>query len=158
MKFTVQYIPLSKINPDLSVKVTEHIKKLQHLMWDCMYILVVKKNRADGSYTLLSGLERYDHLRNKTRNVYAPCIVDDNDPSRIKAIILRIRNKQPLDDFPLAPKSWSIVRAFLKKEPRFQKLSRYQQIKVLLLGARYKRTVILSMQNRVDQLLKEKAL
>ncbi|WP_221568424.1 hypothetical protein [Alkalihalobacillus sp. TS-13] len=155
MKFTVQYIPLNKIKPDLSVKITEQIKKLQSLMWDCMYILVVKKNRADGTYTLLSGRERYDHLRNETRNVYAPCIVDDSDPSKVKAIFLRIRNKQPLDDFPLTPKSWAIVRTFLRKEPRFHKLSRYQQIKVLLLGARYKRTVILSMQNRVEQLLKD---
>ncbi|WP_257351629.1 hypothetical protein [Pseudalkalibacillus decolorationis] len=155
MKFTVQYIPLSNIKPDLPLKITEHIKRLQGLMWDCMYILVVKKDRNDGNYILVSGRERFEHLRKHTKNLYAPCIVDESSPSGIKSWMHRIRNKQPLDDFPMAPKSWSIVRTFLKKEPRFKKLSRVQQIKVLYLGARYKKTVILSMQTKVNQLLRE---
>jgi hypothetical protein len=46
MKFTIQYIPLDKIKPDLSLKITEHIKKLQRLMWDCMFVLVVKKSEG----------------------------------------------------------------------------------------------------------------
>ena len=40
----------------LSLKITKHMKKLQRLMWDCMmYVLVVKKNRKDGSYIIVSG-------------------------------------------------------------------------------------------------------
>ncbi|MFC3883484.1 hypothetical protein ACFOU2_08145 [Bacillus songklensis] len=154
MKFTVQYIPLSKIKPDLPSKMTEHIKKLQSLLWDCMYILVVKKNRKDGSFTIVSGLERFEYLRKHTKNIYAPCIVDDSTSSGIKSWIQRLRNKQPLDDFPMMPTSWSIVRSFLKQEPRFSNLSRSQQIKVLLLGVRYRKTVILSMKTMVNQILR----
>ncbi|WLD93811.1 hypothetical protein [Alkalihalobacillus sp. AL-G] len=155
MKFTVHYIPLNKIKPDSTVKITDHIKKLRTLMWDCMYILVVKKDRNSGRYVLISGRERYEHLRNHTKNIYAPCIVDKSAPPGTKPWFVFLPAKQPLDDFPLTPKSWSIVRCFLKKEPRFSKLSRIQQIKVLLLGARYKRTVILSMQTKVNQLLRD---
>lgn len=154
MKFTVQYIPLNKIKPDLSLKVTEHIKKLQSLMWDCMYILIVKKNKKDGSFTIVSGLERFEYLRKHTKNIYAPCILDESTSSGIKAWIDRLRNKQPLDDFPMMPTSWSIVRSFLKQEPRFSHLSRSQQIKVLLIGARYRRTVIRSMKHKVNEILR----
>ncbi|WP_349409368.1 hypothetical protein [Pseudalkalibacillus sp. SCS-8] len=155
MKFTVQYIPLSKIKPGQSVKMTERLKRLQGIVWDCMYLLVVKEQRKDGTYVLVSGLERFEYLKNFTKHVYAPCLVDESEPKGWKGWVKRMRNNQPVDDYPLIPKSWSIVRTFLKKEPRFKELSRFQQIKVLYLGARYKRTVILSMQNRVNQLMKE---
>ncbi|RBW69572.1 hypothetical protein [Bacillus taeanensis] len=154
MKLTVRYIPLSKIKPDLSLKITGHIKKLQSLMWDCMHILVVKKNSKDGSYTILSGVDRFEYLRKHTKNIYAPCIVDESTSSGIKARLHRLCKKKTLDDFPMLPKSWSIVRAFLKQEPRFSKLSRPQQIKVLLLAVRYKKTTILSMKRMVHQTLK----
>ncbi|MGO4888207.1 hypothetical protein ACJ2A9_10655 [Anaerobacillus sp. MEB173] len=156
MRFTVQYIPISEIKADSSLKITDHIKKLQGLMWDCMNILVVKKNRKDGSYSILSGLERFEYLRKYTKHVYAPCIVDDSFSTGLKSWLNRIRNKQPLDDFPMAPKSWSIFRSFLKKEPRFKNLSRVQQLKVLILAIRYKRTVISSMQTMVNQMIRNK--
>lgn len=155
MKFTVQYIPLNKIKPDLSLKITEHFKKLQRLMWDCMFILVVKQNRKDGSYSIVSGEERFEYLRKHTKNIYAPCIVDKSKPSGIQSWIPRFRHKQPLDDFPLMPASWSIFRSFLKQEPRFSELSRSQQIKVLLLAARYKKTVIITMKKTVAEFLKQ---
>ena len=154
MKFTVQYIPLSKIKPDLSLKVTEHIKKLQNLIWDCMYILIVKRNKKDGSFTIVSGLERFEYLRKHTKNIYAPCIVDESTSSGMRAWLHRLRHKQPLDDFPMVPASWSIVRSFLKQEPRFKRLSRSEQIKVLLIGARYKKTVIRTMKNKVNEILR----
>lgn len=153
MKFTVQYIPLSKIEPDYSLKITEHMKRLQRVMWDCMNIMVVKKNSKDGSYTVVSGFDRLNYLTKYTGKKYAPCLVGD-DNTGFKSWILRY--KQPLDDFPLPPKSWSIVREFLKREPRFKNLSRSQQIRVLLLGLRYKKTVIATMKNSVNQIVGNK--
>jgi hypothetical protein len=155
MRFTIHYIALSKIKPDPSTKVTTHIRKLRRLMWDCMNVLVVKKNTKDGSYTILSGLDRFEYLQKYTKNIYAPCIIDDSSSAGVKSWFYRFRKRQPLDDFPMGLKSWSIVRAFLKQEPRFQKLSRIEQIKVLILAVRYKRTVILSMRTKIDQMLKK---
>ncbi|MBM7656502.1 hypothetical protein [Neobacillus cucumis] len=154
MKFTIQYIPLSKIRPDLSQKITEHIKKLQRLMWDCMFVLVVKKNRKDGTYTIISGQDRFESLKKHTKSIYAPCIVDKNSSNCMMSWFHRLRNKQPLDDFPLMPPSWSIVRSFLKQEPRFKTLSRAEQIKVLLIAVHYKKTVIYTMKSAVDNILK----
>ncbi|OLS40664.1 hypothetical protein [Bacillus sp. MRMR6] len=156
MKFTIQYIPLEEIQPEVSVKMTERIKKLQRLMWDCMFVLVVRKNRKDNSYTIISGQERFESLKKHTKNIYAPCIVDKNSDSRIQSWYFRIRNKQPLDDFPLLPASWSIFRSFLKQEPRFNQLTRSQQIRILLLAARYKKTVIINMKTTVNEILKNK--
>jgi hypothetical protein len=153
MKFTIQYIPLNKIKPDLSLKITEHMKKLQRLMWDCMFVLVVKKNRKDGSYIIVSGQDRFESLKKHTKNIYAPCIVDKSSSTGMMSWFHRLRNKQPLDDFPLMPPSWSIVRSFLKQEPRFKNLSRSEQIRVLLIAARYKKTVIYSMRTTVNEIL-----
>ncbi|MDR6123660.1 hypothetical protein QFZ87_003257 [Bacillus sp. SLBN-46] len=153
MKFTIQYIPLYKIKPDLSHKITEHMKKLQRLMWDCMFVLVVKKNRKDGSYTIVSGQDRFESLKKHTKNIYAPCIVDKSSSAGMMSWFHRLRNKQPLDDFPLMPPSWSIVRSFLKQEPRFKNLSRSEQIRVLLIAARYRKTVIYSMRTTVNEIL-----
>ncbi|MDQ1146191.1 hypothetical protein QE429_003018 [Bacillus sp. SORGH_AS 510] len=154
MKFTIQYIPLEKIKPDLSLKITEHIKKLQRLMWDCMFVLVVKKSRKDDSYILVSGQDRLDSLKKFTKNIYAPCIVDKSGSTGMISWFHRLRNKQPLDDFPLMPTSWSIVRTFLKQEPRFKNLTRSEQIRVLLIAARYKKTVIYTMKTTVNDILR----
>lgn len=154
VKFTVEYIPLNKIKPDLSIKITEHIKKLQRLMWDCMFVLVVRKNRKDNTYTIISGQDRYESLRKHTKSLYAPCIVDKSTSSGIVPWYHRFRRKQPHDDFPLTPASWSIVRSFLKQEPRFRTLTRSQQIRILLLAARYKKTVISTMRITVEDILK----
>ncbi len=155
MKFTVKYIPLNKIKPDDSIKITGHIKKLQRLMWDCMNILVVKKNSKDGTYTILSGIEHFEYFKKHTKKIYAPCIIDDTMSSGIKPWFQRLSKKQPIDDFPMVPKSWSIVRSFLKQEPRFQQLSRAQQIKVLILAIRYKRTVISAMKTKVNEITRK---
>lgn len=154
MKFTIQYIPLEKIKPDLTVRITEHIKKLQRLMWDCMFVLVVKPNRKDNTYIIVSGQDRYESLKKHTKNIYAPCIIDRSSSSKMPSWLHRFRRKQPLDDFPLMPTSWSIVRSFLKQEPRFKQLSRTQQIKILLIAVRYKKTVIHSMITRVNDILR----
>jgi hypothetical protein len=156
MKFTVQYIPLTKIKPDLSLKVTEHIKKLQRFMWDCMFVLVVKKNQKDDSYIIVSGHDRFESLRKHTKNMYAPCIIDKSSSSGFTSWLHRLRNKPPLDDFPLMPHSWAIFRSFLKQEPRYKQLSRSEQIRVLLIAARYKKTVIYTMKSTVDGIIRNK--
>lgn len=155
MKFTIEYIPLNKIKPGLSLKITEHMKKLQRVMWDCMLnLLIVKKNRKDDSYIIVSGQDRFESLKKHTKNIYAPCIVDKSDSTGMISWFYRLRNKQPLDDFPLAPTSWLIVRSFLKQEPRFKSLSRSEQIRVLRIAARYKKTVIYTMKTTVDDILR----
>ncbi|MCM3116475.1 hypothetical protein M3610_14325 [Neobacillus sp. MER 74] len=157
MKFTIQYIPLTKIKPDLSMKITEHLKRLQRVMWDCMFVLVVKKNRKDGNYIIVSGQDRFESLKKHTKNIYAPCIVDKSSSSTgMFSWFHRFRHKQPLDDFPLMPASWSIVRSFLKQEPRFKQLSRSEQIRVLFIAAHYKKTVIYSMRTTVNEILRSK--
>jgi hypothetical protein len=156
MKFTIQYIPLNKIKPDLSVKITEHIKKLQRLMWDCMFVLVVRKNRKDDSYIIVSGQDRFESLKKHTKNIYAPCIVDKSSSTGMISWLHRLRKKQPLDDFPLMPASWSIFRSFLKQEPRFKNLSRSEQIRVILIAAHYKKTVVYTMKNTVNEILRSK--
>jgi hypothetical protein len=155
LKFSVQYISLNKIKPDLSMKVTHHVKRLQRFMWDCMFVLVVRKSRKDDSYIIVYGQDRYDSLRKHTKSIYAPCIVDKSISSGFTSWFYRLCSKQPLDDFPLMPKSWSIFRSFLKQEPRFQTLSRSQQIRVLILAANYKSTVIHSMKTMVNDMLRE---
>lgn len=156
MKFTVQYILLSKIEPDYSLKMTDHMKRLQRVMWDCMNIMIVKKNKQDDSYIVVSGFDRLHYLTKYTNKIYAPCLIDHENDTGMKSWMNRLRTKQPLDDFPLTPKSWSIVRDFLKREPRFKNLSRSQQIRVLLLGLRYKKTVIATMKNSVNQMVGNK--
>ena len=115
-----------------------------------------KKNRKDGSYILVSGQERFETLKKHTKNIYAPCIVDKSvSPGMISWFYrLRLWNKQPIDDFPLMPTSWLIVRSFLKQEPRFQNLSRPEQIRVLRIAACYKKTVIYTMKKTVDEILR----
>lgn len=154
LKFSIQYIPLNKIKPDLSLKMTDHLKRLQRLMWDCMFVLVVRKSNKDDSYIIIWGQDRFESLRKHTKSIYAPCIVDKSTSSGFTSWFYRLRNKQPLDDFPLMPKSWSIFRSFLKQEPRFKNLPRAQQIRVLILAARYKKTVIHSMKTMVNEMLK----
>lgn len=160
MRFTVQYIPLSKIKPDLSVKMTQHIKQLRSVLWDCVHLLAVRKNKKDGHFIIVSGLDRYEYLRKHTNKKYAPCIVDESKVSeRVRSWFYRFRNRHLLSYFPhvnldrMTPASRSIVRTFLKQEPRYVHLSRSQRIKVLLLGIRYKKTVVSSMKAMVDEMV-----
>lgn len=163
MKFIVQYIPMSKIKPDLSVKMTDNLKKLRRLMWDSMHILAVRKNGKDGSYIVVSGLDRYEYLSKHTNKKYAPCIIEDRETAtELNSWMYRLRNRRLLSFFPnidqkrMTPAGLSIIRSFLKQEPRFRQLSVSQQIKVLMIAVRYKKTMIGSMRMMVDDLLKTK--
>jgi hypothetical protein len=121
-----------------------------------MHLLAVRKNRKDGSYTIVCGLDHYNHLLKHTHKKYAPCIVDKSQASAgAESVFTRLHIKQllqPVHQESIVPKSWSIIRTFIKQDPRFHQLTRGQQLRVLLLAVRYKKTVIQTMKQQVDVL------
>jgi hypothetical protein len=159
MKFSVEYIPLNKIKSDSNLKITERVKKLRNIMWDCMHILVVKRSN-NGSYTIVSGKERYEYLKRHTKNKRVPCIVDESKISaEMKYWLNRIfqmelyENRKELSLVKkICPSSLSIIKSFLNQENRFKELTSFQQLKVLYLAVRYKKTVISSMNLMVHDL------
>ncbi|MDF2713159.1 MAG: hypothetical protein K0R28_84 [Paenibacillus sp.] len=156
MKYTVQYLPLSKIKPALSMAMSERIRKLRRLVWDSVNLLAVRKNKEDGSYTLVGGLDRYEHMRNHTTKMYAPCIVEENrNAADMKVWFHRLLARHPVvAELPQTePAGWSVIRSFLRREPRFSHLSRIQQMKVLIMGVRYKKTVVRAMKARVEEMM-----
>jgi hypothetical protein len=155
MSFSVQYIPLNKIKPDGSAKMTHNIKLIRKFIWDCMYLLAVEENPKEGNFIIVSGIQRYEYLRKHTNNKYTPCIVLNRKlSSEVKSLVDHLFPNMKAER--ITPASWSILRSFLQQEPRFINLSLGQQIKVLLLGIRYKKTVIQSMRALVDQLSRHK--
>lgn len=160
MRFTIQYIPLNKIQSSGSVLMTQRIKQLRSMLWDSAHLLAVRKNRKDGGFTVVGGHDRFRYLRTHTNKMYAPCILDESKEPAAGGIlpswIRRFRNRKLPRRFPkfhpekITPAGWSIIRAFFKEEPRFERLTRVQQMKVLLLGVRYKKTVVTSMKAMVD--------
>lgn len=162
MRYTVQYIPLTKIKPGLTIKITKRVKKLRHVMLDCMQLLIVKKNKRGGCYTLLSGDQHYDFFRRQTNKKFVPCLVDESKNKKwINDMFFRFRNRYLLRLFPKAslkkitPAGLSIIRSFLKQETRFKKLPRNEQIKVLMFAVKYKRHMVQTMKFKVDDILKK---
>ncbi|QYR21073.1 hypothetical protein KZ483_25700 [Paenibacillus sp. sptzw28] len=160
MRYTVQYIPLSKIKPDLSARITQRVKELRKAAHDCMNLLIVRKSRKARGYVIVSGINHFKYLKNHTNKKYAPCLIDESKAlSNLASLIHRFRKRKLPYEVPyikpdrLAGGSWSIINSFLKQEPRFKRLSRSQQIKVLRLGFQYKRTTISSMKAKVNDLL-----
>ncbi|WNB91293.1 hypothetical protein [Bacillus sp. NEB1478] len=162
MRLNVEYLPLSKIKPDPAVHVTEHVKKLRNMMWDCMHIIVVKKN-SKGHYSIVSGKDRFEYLRKHTKNKYAPCIIDENKiTTEIKYWMRKWFHSQTLEQHrqlpflePFTPKSLSIIKLFLKQEPSFKKLNPFQKLKVLLIAVQYKKTTIHCMRLMMNSLHKK---
>lgn len=161
MRYTVQYIPLHRIKSRITGEMTKRIRKLRRVARDCMYVMVVRKNKK-GSYTLLSGSQHYEYLKKHSRKKSAPCLVDEPKAvTRMYRLISNFRKKDLPYDIPylrkerISVKSWSIIRKFMKSEPRFLQLSRRQQLKVLRLGLQYKKTTVLSMRAKVEELLKQ---
>jgi hypothetical protein len=159
MRFTVQYIPLSKIEPNFPAAMTPHLKRLRNMLWDCMHLLVVRKSRKDGNYMILIGNERYEFLRKHTKKLVAPCLVDESMPkTHVKSWLDKFRSNRFTRLVPsirphrMTPVALSITRTFLKEEPRFQQLTRRQQIQVLILAIRYKKIVLASMKSKMDQI------
>jgi hypothetical protein len=163
LRYTVQYIPLSKIRPEsITTKTSQRKKELKKVAQDLMHLLVVRKSRKDGGYIILDGHHHFDFLKKHTNKKCAVCLVDESKISEsVGSFVHQFRKRQLPYDVPyirsdrIAIKSWTIIRTFLKREPRFRMLSRRQQLKVLRLGIQYRRTTVLSMQAKVDDLLKK---
>ncbi|MFC5650363.1 hypothetical protein ACFPYJ_14735 [Paenibacillus solisilvae] len=162
LRYTVQYIPLSKIKPGISVQISQRIKDLRKVAQDCMQVLVVRKSRKEGGYIIVSGANQYEYIKKYTKKKTAPCLVDQSKASSSAAAFMSLFHKRkPPSDIPyiksdrLAISSWSIIRTFMKQEPRFKQLTHSQQIKVLRLGLQYKKTTISSMKAKVDVLYKK---
>lgn len=160
MRFTIQYIPLSQIKHDNSSKTTLPIPILRRIMLDCMHLMVVRKHKKDGSYTIVHGRDHYEFLRKYTNKRTAPCLVDTSQPkAQMISLLQQFRNKWPSDLKPdiqpsrLTPASWSIIRTLLKEEPKFKQLSRFQQFHIMLLAIRYKRTVVESMKSKIYEII-----
>ncbi|MCZ8514179.1 hypothetical protein O9H85_17445 [Paenibacillus filicis] len=163
MRYTVQYIPLSKLKPGMSAVITQRIKELRKTAQDCMHLMIVRKSKKEGGYVIVSGNNHYEYLKNHTKKALAPCLVDESKAaSGLSSLLYRFRKRKlPYDLKFLKPErwndnSWTIIRSFLRQEPRFRRLSRKQQVRVIWLGLRYKRTTVGSMKARVDQFIKNK--
>ncbi|SDW20929.1 hypothetical protein [Paenibacillus sp. CF384] len=160
MRFTVRYIPLSQIKPGLPVGMTARLRYLRHLMWDGLHLIVVQRDRKDGQYRILLGNDRYEYLRNHTKKLTAPCIVNESKlVAGLQNWLQRFSRKPPAAEPAssafkrLTPSSWAIMRAYLKEDHRFKQLSRRQQAQVLLLAVRHKQMVVSAMKSKTDQLL-----
>jgi hypothetical protein len=163
MRYTVQYIPLSKIRPGIPSQLTRRIKELRKAAQDCMHLMIVRKSRKEGGYVIISGNHHFDYFKKHTKKVVAPCLVDESKVlTGFNSFIHRMRKRKLPYEVPrikrerTSANSWSIIRRFMKQEPRFTNLSRRQQIKVLRLGLQYKKTTILSMKAMVDDFLNNK--
>ncbi|SEB50188.1 hypothetical protein [Paenibacillus sp. GP183] len=162
MRYTLQYIPLSKIRTEnITTKTSLRKKELKKVSQDLMHLLVVRKSRKEGGYIILDGHHHFDYLQKHTNKKCAVCLVDESKISAIVGTLVhRFRKRQLPYDVPyikpdrIAINSWSIIRTFLKQEHRFRRLSRRQQMKVLRLGIQYRKTTLLSMQAKVEELLK----
>lgn len=163
MRYTVQYIPLSQIKPGLSFQITKRIKELRRAAQDCMHLMVVRKSRREGGYVVLSGNNHLEYLRKHTKKASAPCLIDESKASaKWNDWVHRVRKRKLPYEVPHIKRdrtpvgSWSIIRRFLKQEPRFKSLSRREQAKVLRLGLQYKKTTVRSMRAMVDDLLQNR--
>ncbi|WP_284646518.1 hypothetical protein [Paenibacillus silviterrae] len=160
MGYTVQYIPLSKIKSGLLAKPTKRSKELRKVAQDCMQLLIVKKSRKEGGYVIVSGNNHLEHYKKYTKKHVVPCLVDEGKiSSNVASLLNRFRKRTLPYELPytntdqIGGNSWSIIRSFLKQDPRFKRLTRREQLKVLRLGIQYKKTTILSMKAKVDELM-----
>ncbi|WP_274365961.1 hypothetical protein [Paenibacillus thermotolerans] len=147
MRYTVQYIPLNKLKPDFTGTITRPIARLRRTLWDCAHLMAVKRRGKDGTYVIVAGADRYHYLRKHSRVKSAPCIVDEK--RKHDALLERFPYLSPRR---MTPASWSIIRSFLKKEPRFYALSPLQQMRLLYTAVRYKKTVINRMKAMIDEM------
>ncbi|PZE21692.1 hypothetical protein [Paenibacillus xerothermodurans] len=158
MKYTVQYVPISKIMPGPVGKLTKRTHELRKAAQDCMHLLIVRKNKKNKGYIIVSGHNHYEYLKRHTRNKLVPCLVDGNKLLlTLSTLVSRLQLPMlPNDARDMIPtgSSWTIIKSFLKQEPRFRRLSRRQQIRVLRLGLQYKSTTLSAMRAKVDDLLR----
>ncbi|MDR6550735.1 hypothetical protein [Paenibacillus qinlingensis] len=162
MRYTVQYIPLNKIKQDnTNTKTSPRKKEFKKVAQDLMQLLIVQKSKKDGDYIIQDGHHHFAFLKKHTNKNRAVCLVDESKMStNFGNFVNRFRKRQLPYDIPyLKPNrfeinSWTIIRKFLKQEPRFRMLSRSQQLKVIRLGIQYRKTTVQSMQAKVEDMIK----
>ncbi|MFD1955568.1 hypothetical protein ACFSL6_15685 [Paenibacillus thailandensis] len=164
MRYTVQYIPLSKIKAGGSAQPTRRIKELRIAAQDFMHLLIVRKSRKHGGYVVVGGQNHYEYFKQHTKKKTVPCLVDESKAAASFGFFanrFRLRGNSSQPDIPhlnrdrTPAKSLSIIRAFLNQQPRFKQLSRRQQFKVIRLGLQYKKTTVKSMNEMVDGFLRK---
>ncbi|TVY11240.1 hypothetical protein [Paenibacillus cremeus] len=163
MGFTVQYIPLHKIKTEPAAKPTKRSRELRRVAQDCMQLLIVRKSRKDGGYLVINGSQHLDYYKRHSKKTAVPCLIDEGKLSSTFAALINrlLKRKLPTQELPyantehIAGNGLSIIRSFLKQDPRFKKLTRREQLKVLRLGLQYKKTTIRSMKAKVDELLRK---
>ncbi|WP_186578854.1 hypothetical protein [Aquibacillus kalidii] len=151
MKFIVNYVPLSKIKSSDNLRITSQMKRLHLFLLDSMHLLVVRKNKNENSYTIIYGQNRLQYLQKHEKAKEVPVIIANRQSVGLKALLQQVFNKDTNTKSLSKPTTWSIVKTFLKKEPRFKSLSFTQKLKVLMLAVRYKNTVVNAMRNEVKQ-------
>lgn len=158
MRYTVQYIPLSKIKQEGNqTKISPRKKELRKVAQDLMQLLIVQKSKKDGGYLIQDGHQHFAFIKKHTNKNKAICLVDESKiSSNLGNLIHRFRKRQLpyLKPNRFEINSWTIIRKFLKQEPRFRMLSRRQQLKVIRLGIQYRKTTVQSMQAKVEDMLK----
>lgn len=83
MRYTVQYIPLSKIRPGFSAKLTNRVRELRKAAQDCMHLMIVRKSKKEGGYVVVSGTNHLEYLKKYTKKSSAPCLVDESKASPV---------------------------------------------------------------------------
>lgn len=95
MRYTVQYIPLSKLKPGISVQLTKRIKELRKAAQDCMHLMIVRKSRKAGGYVIISGTHHFDYLKKHTKKAVAPCLVDESKTlAGLHSLVHRMRKRK----------------------------------------------------------------
>ncbi|MEK3884558.1 hypothetical protein [Paenibacillus sp. PL2-23] len=162
MRYTIRYIPLSRIKPgSITNKLTQRMKELRRTAQDCMHMLIVRKSRREGGYVVVSGHSHLDYLKKHTKKSAVACLVDESKLSaKLSSFVYHFRKPRLPKYVPsikperLIGSSGAIITRYLRQDPRFKSLSRSQQMKVLRMGLNYKKTTILSMKAQVDEFLK----
>ena len=164
MRYTVQYIPLSKIKQESNeMKISPRKKELRKVAQDLMQLLIVQRSKKNGDYIIQDGHQHFAFIKKHTNKNKVVCLVDERRIStKFGNLVHRFRKRQlPFEFSFLQPNrfetnSWTIIRKFINQEPRFRLLSRRQQLKIIRLGIQYKKTTVQSMQAKVADILKRK--
>lgn len=158
MKLTVHELPLDRIRPAAGGEAASAAKRLLQQWRSCSHLLAVRPDGRTGRYVLLRGHNRYEYLTKQTNRKTAPCIVDDSGrlPSGPFGWLRRRRlfqTIQPhLEGERVTPAAWAVIRLFLKREPRFAKLSIWQKTRILLMAVRYRDTAVRAMRAAVERM------
>ena len=148
MRYTVQYIPLNKIKQEGSItRSSPRKKELKKVAQDLMQLLIVHKSRKDGGYIIQEGHQHFNFIKKHTNKNRAICLVEESKlANNVGNWVNRFRKRELpyevtyLKRERIEVNSWKIIRQFLKREPRFQKLYHHhlKNIQTSLFGENFK--------------------